>query len=242
VWELLTFRQVRSRVESIHRYMLCRSGLAIIAALITFNCAAQTEPRILAFDKSGALVWTNVIPGHYYSVQSKPALNGVWTNVSGKLDNLQATGATMIVSVPVQSVQAFYTVVDRGSCCQNTGGPSLGTATDLGNICGDQSGSTLSVSGCGNGWFKIRIRECNGLLSLDLAAKISLQSPAGADYDLYVYRDGIPTRGSTSGPGLEEVSTSQTDTTGDNSYDLIIEVRRIDAYPCTNWTLHVDVP
>lgn len=229
-------------VEVIHCRMNCRAGFAFIVALISFNCAAQTEPRILAFDKSGTLLWTNVVPGHYYSVQSKPTLSQVWTNLSGGLDDLQATGATMIVKVPLQTVQAFYAVVDRGSCCQNTGGASLGTATDLGSICGDQSGTNFTVSGCGNGWFKIRIRECNGLGHIDLAANISLQSPAGTRYDLYVYRDGSPFQGGTIGPGLQEVRTSQSDTAGDNSYDLIIEVRRIDAYPCANWTLQAAVP
>jgi hypothetical protein len=107
--------------------MNCRTGLALIVALFTFYGRAQTQPHIIAFNKAGDLIWTNVIPGHYYSVQSKPVVTAAWTNLAGGLDNLQATGATTVVKIPAQTAQAFFTVVDRGSCCQNTGGAALGS-------------------------------------------------------------------------------------------------------------------
>jgi hypothetical protein len=229
--------QMRALIQNSGRIAL------LLCVLAGFDCHAQTAPRITTFQKTGRLVWTNVIPGHYYAVQAKGSLSQTWTNLGGGLDNIQASNTTMSVTVPVGASQMFFTVQDRGSCCQNFGGVSLLTAVNLGTICGDQDAGVLSSSGCGDGWFRAHISECfSGFGFPDIRVRVTLQSPPGTDYDLYLYgTDGTLIGSSTSGTGVtDSIAVAHTDNFGaDDSFDIIIEVRRYSAFPCTNWSLQV---
>ncbi len=95
-----------------------------------------------------------------------------------------------------------------GNCvsCANNGGPLCGSAYYYGQMCGDQGTYSLNQGGCGSGWFQVLLQECEGGLSLnDLQMRVNLQSPAGDNYDLYVYSPcGNQWGQSTQGPGLTD--------------------------------------
>ena len=227
------------------KHILPLTGLLLAAlGLQPSTCPAQTAPRITLFQKTGQLTWTNVIPGHYYAVQAKPSASQTWTNLSGGLDNIQASGTTMTVTVPVGASTMFYTVVDRGSCCLNNGGTTLANAAVLGSVCGDTGGATYAINGCGNAWYRIHVNECdsNILNPVNLRLRTTLQPPSGTDYDLYVYRPDATLLGSsTNGIGVPDslLITQADNPSGNDSFDVIIEVRRHLAYPCSTWSLTV---
>ena len=213
--------------------------LCLVAGL---SHSSQAAPEIINFQKTGLLEWINVIPGHHYGIQSKGNLSEGWTNLTGAFTNIQATGPKMSVSVPVGASQAFYRVVDLGSCCQNTGGSSEHAAAFLGSVCGDTTAASAlpTTFGCGDGWFRVTVSECNASFP-PLTVRVTLQPPSGTDYDLLLYRDGALI-GFSANPGdsADSLSVSQDDNFGsDDSFDLIIEVRHFNAFPCTNWSLQV---
>jgi hypothetical protein len=120
------------------------------------------------------------------------------------------------------------------------------TAADPGSVCGDD-GSDLAgpVSGFESKWFKVRVRECSNWDS-NLSVYATLQSPPGADYDLYLYRacGGQPKASSTLGPGATDSAHEyQSDDWGnDDDFDLFVEVRfkpGSGSDLCGSWTLNV---
>lgn len=75
------------------------------------------------------------------------------------------------------------------SCCFNNGGSACTSSTNLGSICGDDDGSPINVSGCGNAWYKVTLEECDlSPFPNDLVITVLLNGiPSGMDYDLYLY-------------------------------------------------------
>lgn len=62
------------------------------------------------------------------------------------------------------------------------------TAHDLGGIAGDDGDSTLSVQGSCTEWFRLRVQEKKtSVFSNPMAARLTLVSPSGKDFDLFVY-------------------------------------------------------
>lgn len=129
---------------------------------------------------------------------------------------------------------------------------ACGSAEQLANISGDEGG-TQSASGNTSKWFKVRIKETDDAISeSDLSYKVSLTSPPGMDYDLYVRQgpqDGDPNcnaaekKGMLSG-GSEVVTASWDDDQGiggeDDSLWLSIEVRHVSGDDCNaKWNLVV---
>jgi hypothetical protein len=114
--------------------------------------------------------------------------------------------------------------------CANTGGATCGAATHLGTICGDMGDDVITLSQCGQGWFKCFLSECqSGFSPVDLRLVVRLVPPAGGvDYDLYLYEPcGALVAYSARGPGeAEEVSILVSDAFGmDDSRFFYVEIR-----------------
>lgn len=126
------------------------------------------------------------------------------------------------------------------------------TAEALPDVSGDEGG-TATASGTTSKWFKVHVQETDSsIFASDLSYSVTLSSPAGMDYDLYVRQgpeDGNPDcgaaekKGSPSGGG-EMVSDSWNDDQGlggeDDSLWLCIEVRYVSGSSCNaQWSLTV---
>lgn len=212
---------------------------AALLLLAAVSLQAQTNLVISSFDFKAAVVWSNALPGHSYAVQRAANLEtGAWSNVPD-FSSVTPTGSTMTVLIPVSGPTGFYRVVDNGSCCTNSGGTNPPSALALGSVCGDLSGTPILISGCGGGWFRITIAECNAS-SINLQATITLTSPATANYDLYLYNTSfIQLASSTATSSNDFICVERQEAAGDRTFDVIIEVRPVYAFPCDNWTLDV---
>jgi hypothetical protein len=121
-------------------------------------------------------------------------------------------------------------------------GPMCQTATDVGSVNGDSTSVPITRTGATEEFFKVRIVESLLNASSPLTATITLTTPLGADFDLYVTCASCnDPRGaqSLSGATVDTVSVGRSDGTGDVSFDLYIEVRyfMVDAGVCGDWTL-----
>lgn len=125
--------------------------------------------------------------------------------------------------------------------------PVCPNALFLGNISGDTTSAPLSAMGADEAWYRVRINELSDA-SRYLSASITLQSPPGVDYDLYVRCLSCtnPTvLSSTNGAGhLDQMSIGHDDTFAtDDSHDIFIEVRYFGSgvgAVCGNWTLTIN--
>jgi hypothetical protein len=139
-----------------------------------------------------------------------------------------------------------------GDPCDFSAPDTCATAEQLADVSGDE-GDTVAVAGAGSKWFKVHVKETDSsVFETDLSYKVSLSSPAGMDYDLFVKQgpqDGSPNcgaaevKGSPSG-SAESVSQSWDDDQGiggeDDSLWLNIEVRYVSGDDCdAKWTLTV---
>jgi len=129
-----------------------------------------------------------------------------------------------------------------GSCGTGNVGTWAGD-TSCGFICGGNGldGTPFATrTGVTSAWFMARAAE-NSSCSASLHHHIELQSPPGADYDLFVYRTcgGAPVGSSSAGTGaLDAVDVNQGENSGaDDSFDYYIEVRHYGGSSCTPWTL-----
>lgn len=128
-------------------------------------------------------------------------------------------------------------------------------ATDLGMVSGDTGADVKSAQGTGSKWFTVRVTEDDSsVFAVALWMKATLNSPAGANYDLYVYVPGSDTR-ECSAVSKSSTSSATTDTAGvefgesgsfsnggDDDRTVTIEVRHVSG-PCTasdQWTLTVN--
>jgi hypothetical protein len=120
---------------------------------------------------------------------------------------------------------------------------SCGAATFLGNLSADtgcKSGPTFNDKG--QRYVRITAREddVNPFVANDLSFEARLISPAGMDYDLWLY-DGCGNQVDFSvvrGSGLDVVNFNWNDNTGsDDSKTLYIEIRHFSGSNCSNWTL-----
>lgn len=142
-----------------------------------------------------------------------------------------------------------------GVDCDFASPNACATAENLGAVAGDESSATISVQGTTSKWFKIRVEErASGVFETDLSYRVSLTSPAGANYDLFVIEgpqsgaascNGVPKVGQQVGAS-EQVSASWDDDQGiggeDDSVWLSIEVRHVSGDQCDlddRWTLTI---
>ena len=217
------------------------NGLWVWVAVLLLGAVrveAQTNLVISSLNFKAAVVWSNALPGHSYAVQRADMLEtGAWSTVPG-FSNVAPTGSMMTALIPVSGPTGFFRVLDNGACCTNTGGTNPFSAVTLGPICGDVAGSPIVISGCGGGWFRVRINECSGAPSIVIQATVTLTAPAADDYDLYLYDTSfVEIRSSTQRPVV--VCVERPDTSGDRSFEFVIEVRPFNAFSCDNWTLDI---
>ena len=214
-----------------------------LAGLMPHPTWGQAPTRISALTPNGILVWTNTQADRVYRIQTATPPGQSWTNLGNAVPG---TGAVMQATVPVTNAAALFRIADIGTCCTNSGGTNFGSSVSLGTYCADSAvANSVNLSGCGNGWFRIRANECNPSLSAtgnNLKVSVTLASPLGVDYDLYLYNsNGTPSYASTqSGTNLEVISWTVTDppfSNSDESFDFMIEVRRFSGVNCAAWTL-----
>ncbi|MBL8610227.1 MAG: hypothetical protein JNL38_23020 [Myxococcales bacterium] len=125
-------------------------------------------------------------------------------------------------------------------------------ATSLGNLSGDTGAGTLTRQGTSSEWFTVRITEDDsGTFGSPLKARLTLSSPAGTNYDLYVYVPDSDTRACTT-PTHTGIGSSADDVVNldfgeqglfangsDDSRTVSVEVRHSSG-PCDaahKWTL-----
>lgn len=138
-----------------------------------------------------------------------------------------------------------------GSCAATM---TCGAATDLGSISGDKNANVKTASGTGSQWFKILVTEDDSAIDAnDLEMKAVLTSPAGSNYDLFLYlpSSGPTTRNCTT-ISKSSTSTSSSDQASlswgesglfangdDDDRTVTVEVRHVSG-PCTApWSLSV---
>jgi hypothetical protein len=127
--------------------------------------------------------------------------------------------------------------------------PVCSTPIFLGSVSGDTSPvQTVTDSWYNEEWDRVTITEDDSSIFGEyLAATVTLTSPPGVDYDLYVYCDacGGGLAGSSINGGLsghtDSVTVRRNDTLGsDDTFDIIIEVRHFSSNICAYWDIQVD--
>lgn len=129
----------------------------------------------------------------------------------------------------------------QAQTCQLDTNPSCGAAVNLGTFAGDAGTPTVTRTGTGEAFFKVRLRE-DASSTRDLTASVRLQSPPGIDYDLLVRCASCTSTPQTSNAGAgaaEEVRVLRRDNFSDNSFDLFVEVRFRVGTSCSPWTLTI---
>lgn len=133
---------------------------------------------------------------------------------------------------------------DNGCEAQRTSTASCAAAVSLGSLAGDAAGS-ITRSGSNDAWFTVQIAETvGGLFPHDLSARIQLDSPSDADFELVVFCPfcGGTSTTSSKPAGVPDVLYFQKadSLTGDDSVVLLINVRYVSSHlapSCGNWTL-----
>jgi len=156
-----------------------------------------------------------------------------------------STGTCQIASCNAGYVNADG--IDANGCeVSLNSNPACSTAQYQGSVSGDTPSTALSITGNGEQWFSVRIREDNSsiLTYPYLSALISLTSASGTDYDLFVYCNtcsGNLAGSSQLGNGaVDKVSVRKNDMLFiDDTYDILIEIRFISGTSAANWTLGV---
>lgn len=125
-------------------------------------------------------------------------------------------------------------------------------ATDLGSISGDQGSDSVSQQGSTSAWFTVRVTEDdNSVVGNELQMYATLQSPPGANFDLFVYVPGADSREcstlsatstSTGAFDSANVSFGESGALSNGSSDsrtVTVEVRHVSGTcsPTAKWTL-----
>lgn len=128
------------------------------------------------------------------------------------------------------------------------------TATDLGSMSGDQGSDSVSQQGATSAWFMVRLNEDdNSVLGNKLQMYATLQSPPGANFDLFVYVPSSDAREcstvsatSTSTGSFDSANVSFGEggslSNGSNdSRTVTVEVRHVSGTcsPTAKWTLNL---
>ncbi|MBI5501397.1 MAG: hypothetical protein HY907_14220 [Deltaproteobacteria bacterium] len=117
---------------------------------------------------------------------------------------------------------------------------------DLGSISGDMGPEATSDSYWTEQWEWVTLREDDLLSNIPITGTLSLWSPPGVDYNLYVYciSCGGDLAGSSTVSGAtghyDTVNVRREDTGGDDTLDLIVEIRHASSAGCADWSLTVD--
>lgn len=156
-----------------------------------------------------------------------------------------STSSTSVASSTSSGVECNFTSPNQ---CAN--------AEDLGGIAGDEDGEPVILTGTTSKWYVITIEErASGLSETDLSWRVSLESPAGMNYDLIVHEGpqdggidctGGVYNGSPSG-NAESCQHEYDDDQGlggeDDTLHLAIEVRYVSGEACgvlDTWRLTIE--
>lgn len=123
-------------------------------------------------------------------------------------------------------------------------------ATDLGAVSGDTGNDERSRQGSSSQWLSVRVTEdAAGVLGAQMKVTATLVSPAGANFDLYLYADacgGEPVASSKKASGTTDQATFAWGEgalpNGDpDDKTILVEVRHVagDCAPTDKWTLIV---
>ncbi len=115
----------------------------------------------------------------------------------------------------------------------------------LATLSGDTGAETASDAWYNEEWLRFTLSE-DSLSSVYVSATITLTSPPGTDYDLYVYCDacggtmaGASTVGGLNGHS-DTVSVRADDEFGvDDTFDVVVEIRHYDSSLCAYWDLDI---
>ena len=117
-----------------------------------------------------------------------------------------------------------------------------GSVTNLGSVNGDINGSTITVSGTGEQWYRVYVDEDSSLI-YDMRVRITLTPAAGTDYDLTVHKgscSGSSQSSSASGSSSDSVTFSWGDSWGSGDEEwMYIQVKTYSANVCSSYTLSV---
>lgn len=171
--------------------------------------------------------------GTQVTLTSAPSPGSAFTNWGGAC---AGAGSNCVVTMDVsKSVSANYVLLNSNPAC--------GTNVFLGSVSGDTASASLMTNGLGEKWVRARIAENNsGITTVNLTGTITLVSPPGMDYDLYVYclSCGGTLAGSSASSGTDVVEVRRNDTLGtDESFDVLIEVRFSNGNSPANWNLTI---
>jgi hypothetical protein len=126
--------------------------------------------------------------------------------------------------------------------CYGGGSETCPTAQILGEICGDAGSDHIQRQGCGGGWWKFLLEECDNAYE-DLTCTITLQPPSGMNYDLYLYSPCGTLEGSSTNSGemMETLSETVEDEYfgSDDSQWFFIEIVLVSGNSNYNWTLDI---
>ncbi len=133
-----------------------------------------------------------------------------------------------------------------------TASNTCAAATDLGAVSGDTGGAVLTAQGTGSQWFRVYVTEDDdGVAGVKLRASATLTSPAGTNFDLYLYNGSSSSHEcsavsaqSTNGSGMDQASVSfgeggvLANGSNDSRY-VTVEVRHVSGTCSSNakWSL-----
>jgi hypothetical protein len=130
-----------------------------------------------------------------------------------------------------------------------------GAATSLGSVSGDTSGSPVSSSGQTSEWLVLDVTENDsGIFGVPMNLAVTLTSPAGENFDLYLYLGNNPTAiectkvGASSANGAGQIDTASLSwgemgffsNGSSDSAHVIVEVRSAPGNNCdaaSSWQL-----
>jgi hypothetical protein len=136
------------------------------------------------------------------------------------------------------------TLIDEDFILDNN--PVCANNTFLGSVAGDTGAELLTASSFDERFYRVTVREDDSSAgSVDLTVRIRLTPPPSSDFDLHVLCLSCgSTQGgsSTLGPGqVETVDLGRDDIFGggDETFDVLVEVRYVSSSVCGLWTLEV---
>lgn len=132
----------------------------------------------------------------------------------------------------------------QGSCASPLFLGSMDGDRNCGFVCGGNTAWDVSrgFSDRNTRWLSVTMVEDSDCPT-DIEHRITLTSPPGTDYDLYVYRTcgGAPVASSTSTGATDQVTLRVNDRTGSSdTFTYMIEVRYFSGESCSNWDLLVE--
>lgn len=214
---------------------------------------------LLAF--AACAVGVSDIDGQVDEIQEASGGYGGWDGEGGDYDDSSADTTTSSQGGWGQGGDAE---VGAGGAAEGSGGADPGcdytapnactSATLLSAIAGDKN-TSVAATGVTSEWLKVHVKEEDGsIFETDLSYTVTLESPPGMDWDVYVLQgpqDGAPNCGASPMPGTgaggeESVSNGWDDDQGfggeDDSVWLCIEVRYVSGALCDDaaeWSLTV---